>query len=101
MRIKQKVYDGACEGNGQDRFTIAHEQGHYLTLCVNGLRLQRNFEKRRLRHYERPEWQANAFAAGLLMPVHLVRDMCPEEMVEVCGVTWTAANIQYEQIRRR
>jgi len=100
MRIKQSVYDGACKGNGRDRFTITHEQGHYLTLGVSGFRLQRNFEKRKLRPFEQPEWQANNFAAGLLMPVHLIRDMSPQEMVEACGVSWTAANVQCEQIRR-
>ena len=34
IRIKRFVYDGACNGNGRDRMTIAHEIGHYLLLCV-------------------------------------------------------------------
>jgi Zn-dependent peptidase ImmA (M78 family) len=31
VRIRESVYDGAAEGNGRDRMTIAHEIGHYFT----------------------------------------------------------------------
>ena len=29
IRIRESVYEGACNGNGRDRMTIAHELGHY------------------------------------------------------------------------
>ena len=32
IRIKESVYNGACEGVGRDRMTIAHEIGHFFTL---------------------------------------------------------------------
>jgi Zn-dependent peptidase ImmA (M78 family) len=94
------VYEGACNGVGRDRFTIAHEQSHYLTLGVSGFRLQQNSEKRELKPFEQPEWQANTLAVGLLMPVHLVRNMTPEQIVEACGVSLTAARVRYSQIRK-
>ena len=31
VRIKQCVYDGARQGNGRDRMTIAHEFAHFMT----------------------------------------------------------------------
>ena len=34
IRIKQKIYDKACDGDGFARFTIAHEIGHFVLLCV-------------------------------------------------------------------
>ena len=43
IRIKESVYEGACNGEGRDRMTIAHEIGHYFTLCFCGFRLERNF----------------------------------------------------------
>ena len=34
MRIRQSVYDGAYNCNGRDRFTLAHELGHYfMQMC--------------------------------------------------------------------
>lgn len=30
IRIKQSVYNNACNGNGRDRMTIAHEIGHFF-----------------------------------------------------------------------
>ena len=99
MRIKESVYDKACAGKGRDRFTIAHEHGHYLTLVVSGFKLQRNFDKKELKPYEKPEWHANAFAAEVLMPFHLVKDMSPKEIAKACGVSRQAAEIQYRIIR--
>ncbi len=48
----------------RDRFSIAHELGHYFLHSEQGqvpLFAERN-------HSTRPEWEANWFAAGFLMP---------------------------------
>lgn len=37
MWIREDVYEGARNGNGRDRFTIAHELGHYLLHNEPGL----------------------------------------------------------------
>ena len=44
IRIKESVYEGAAEGNGRDRMTIAHEIGHYFTLCFCGFKFQRKYQ---------------------------------------------------------
>jgi len=99
IAIKQSVYDGAHEGNGRDRMTIAHEIGHYFLLCERGFQLQRCFSERPMPAYRDPEWQAKCFAGELLVPAHLVSGMGVDEVVNKCGVSWTAAEMQLKTIR--
>ena len=47
--------------------------------------------------YMNPEWQANAFAGELMAPYDLVKGMRIEEIAEKCGMSITAASIQYRQ----
>jgi Zn-dependent peptidase ImmA (M78 family) len=54
----------AYTGAARDRFTIAHELGHYFLhypLCQGSMAAKRYGS-------DRVEWEANWFAAGLLMP---------------------------------
>ena len=94
MRIKNSVYEGAYSRNGRDRMTIAHEMGHYFTLCVSGFKLQRNFGNQKLRAFEDPEWQAKCFAGELLIPAHLVVDMDVYSISVECCVSVDAARTQ-------
>ena len=48
IRIRESVYEGACNGNGRDRMTIAHELGHYFTICFCGFKLERNFTNKKM-----------------------------------------------------
>jgi len=101
IRIKESVYNGACDGNGRDRMTIAHEIGHYLLVSLHGLQLQRDFSKKPMKAYEDPEWQANCFAGELLVAEHLTRDMGVGEVSTKCGVSRIAAETQLNAIRGR
>lgn len=94
MRIKQSVYDGAYKGKGRDRYSIAHEVGHFLLTNVAGVGLQRNLQNSYVRICEDPEWQAEVFAGELLIPMRLVKGMSPEEIVEHCKVSLSAAKTQ-------
>ena len=100
IRIKESVYEGAADGNGRDRMTIAHEIGHFFTLCFCGFKFQRNFKKEKIPAYKSPEWQAKCFAGELLVDYDLVRNMQPYEIVEKCGVSYEAAYYQYRQIHK-
>ncbi|MDO4296011.1 MAG: ImmA/IrrE family metallo-endopeptidase [bacterium] len=98
IRIKESVYDGACNGNGRDRMTIAHELGHFFTLCFCGFKLERNFSREKVPAYRDPEWQAKCFAGELLIPAHLMKGYSVDCIVKECGVSYDAAKFQYKYI---
>jgi Zn-dependent peptidase ImmA (M78 family) len=96
ISIKESVYDRACDGEGRDRMTIAHEIGHFFTLCFCGFSLQRNFSQKRIPPFEDPEWQAKCFAGEFMVAKHLTENMSIEEIASACGVSFEAAKYQYE-----
>lgn len=98
IRIRESVYEGACNGNGRDRMTIAHEIGHYFTICFCGFKLERNFDNKKVKAYRDPEWQAKCFAGEFLVSAHLMKDCSVEEIIKECGVSYDAAKIQYRKI---
>jgi len=98
IRIRQRVYDRACEGEGRDRMTIAHEIGHYLLLCVFGFKLERNFKNEGIPPCRDPEWQAKCFAGELIGSAHLVKGMSEEEISNKCGVSLDAARLQHKHL---
>ena len=98
IRIKESVYEGACNGEGRDRMTIAHEIGHYFTLCFCGFRLERNFSGGKIPAFRDPEWQAKCFAGELMVPAHRVKGMDAYEIADQCGVSYDAACVQYKHL---
>jgi hypothetical protein len=75
------VVDGPCKfsiflshytGVLRDRFTIAHELGHYFLHSSQGETLLKATRKGDGNH----EWEANWFAASLLMPKGQVKRFC-------------------------
>lgn len=96
MRIREDVYEGAIQGTPRDRFTLCHELGHYLLHQPERV----SYARGEVPAYQNPEWQANTFAAELMAPYHLIKDMTVEEIMENCGMSRQAANIQYNMCRR-
>lgn len=90
MVIRQSVYDGAVKGKQRDRFTLCHELGHWLIHQPENI----SFARGKIPAYCDPEWQANVFAAELLIPCHLAKGMNIEDIVRECGVSYTCARIQ-------
>ena len=91
MRIREDVYEGAVAGNPRDRFTLCHELGHFLLHQPKYV----SYARGDIPVYCQPEWQANTFAAELMAPYHLVRDMSADEISRECGMSKKAADIQY------
>lgn len=99
--LREDVYEGVEAGRGRDRFTLAHELGHLLMHGDTGLaRVPKR--TRELKAYENSEWQANTFAAVLLVPDEVVirlGDAC--EIARVCGVSVEAAGVRLKQVKSR
>ncbi|MGT2811762.1 ImmA/IrrE family metallo-endopeptidase [Streptococcus minor] len=95
IRIREDIYDKACEGDGFSRSTIAHELFHFFKHRNEEIVFCRTVEELESRKtYEDPEWQANCFAGELLVPIKLVKEMSIEEVVEKCRVSHQMATYQ-------
>lgn len=96
--IREDVYENALKGNGRDRFTLAHELGHYLMHTKEETVFTRS--NAQLKPYENSEWQANTFASELLMPEYLITD---EDTVFTLmsrfGVSSSAAKVRLSRLR--
>lgn len=92
MRIREDVYDGAVAGNPRDRFTLCHELGHFLLHQPEFV----SYARGNIPTYCQPEWQANTFAAELMAPYHLVKNMSIDQIAQKCGMSKTAATIQFK-----
>ncbi len=93
MQIREDTYVGAVSGNPRDRFTLCHELGHFLLHTPERV----SFARGDVPAYMNPEWQANAFAAELMAPYELIRGMSIDEIMRDCGMSFTAASIQYKK----
>ncbi|MDX3968269.1 MAG: ImmA/IrrE family metallo-endopeptidase [Bradyrhizobium sp.] len=71
-----EIFLAAHTGPVRDRFTIAHELGHYVLHYLYPNRIGRKVERLEAQRYGsgRVEWEANWFAAGFLMPVAQFRE---------------------------
>ena len=99
IRIKQSVYDRACDGNKVDRMTIAHEFGHYILICIYGISFAKNLDKRGyVETYKDPEWQAAVFASEFLAPVEKIKGMSPKQISIKFGISERAARAQLKHI---
>lgn len=100
IRIREDVYRGAVEGKGRDRMTIAHEIGHLLLHEDDAISLCRLDPGQKLKPYEDPEWQADAFGGELLASSYLIRGMSEVEVQSKCGVSSAAAHCQLRALHR-
>jgi Zn-dependent peptidase ImmA (M78 family) len=83
--LSESSYIDAAKNGGRGRWTAAHELGH-LVLHKSAVPFERTTgqysKMKQLQVFESAEWQANAFAAGFLMPKHLIRDF--SDTCEIC-----------------
>ena len=94
IRVAEDVYVRASNDVGRDRFTLAHEVGHYM-LHRNGITFSRATAKTPI--YCDPEWQANTFASALLIPRCSTGSMTIEQIQEECKVSHQAAEIAFQR----
>ena len=99
IRIREDVYLRAAAGEGRDRLTIAHEVGHLFMHEDDCIALCRLAPTEKLKPFEDPEWQANAFGGELLASSYLIQGITLYEVSEKCGVSVSAAEIQLRSLR--
>ena len=99
IRIREDVYLRAAAGEGRDRLTIAHEAGHLFLHEDDCIALCRLAPSEKLKPYEDPEWQANAFGGELLASSYLIKGMTIMEVSEKCGVSVSEAKVQLRSLK--
>lgn len=96
--IREDVYEAAVAGLPRHRFTVAHEAGHAMMHVRTLNRLPTSTGK--VAAFRDPEWQANRFAAALLMPRHLVRNCTSiAEITEKFGVSRECAEMRIRTLK--
>lgn len=96
--LRQDVYDGACNGEGRDRFTACHELGHYL--LHHGVTFARTASQSDP-IYTDAEWQADTFAGRLMMSsIHLPKFKDADHAAQLCGMSNHAALVTYSKHKR-
>lgn len=99
ITLSETTYRKLCAGNPRARMTAAHELGHLLMHYRNPV-----FSYRTASRDPRvdPEWQANRFAAALLMPAQAFYKMRSiDEAQATFGVSFTAALHRARDLRVR
>lgn len=96
--IRDDVYEALHNGDGRSRFTIAHEIGHLL--MHENVSLARDQVPPKA--YEDSEWQADVFAAELLVPLHVAAMYNdPSELSMTMGVSFTCAKNRISEARKQ
>jgi len=99
IKIREDVYEGACDGNGRDRFTLSHELGHLI--LHSGISLARQPNIATHRAYEDSEWQADTFAAEFLMTsTHINSSHRISDIVKMFGASDDAARVRLEKLSK-
>ncbi|MBS0986617.1 ImmA/IrrE family metallo-endopeptidase [Acetobacter thailandicus] len=98
--LREDVYRGACNGVPRDRFTAAHELGHW-DMHTN-LQLARVQPEENIPAYRQSEPQANQFASELLMPASFFSvDDTPDTVMQRHGVSHYAASNRLSYLQRK
>ena len=97
IAISQSTYTKACHDDPHARFTLAHEMGHLFLHTPQTLSLaQEKDSAGELRIYEKPGWQADAFAGEFLAPMGLIRGLGVEEIESLFIVSRAVAMRQFD-----
>lgn len=100
IRVKQSVYDAACQGSYWARTVMAHELGHYVLHGEDTVAYAHEAPGERVPDDINAERQADIFAAELLAPVHLVDETSDYLVSKHFGITRGMARSQMNQVRR-
>lgn len=97
IRVRQSVYDAACNGHPWARKIMAHELGHYIYHDAEHIAYAYPHIGEQIPKQFSPEYQADVFAAELLAPVNLIRGMNCHAVAQKCGIPVSSARGQLNQ----
>ena len=100
IRVKQSIYDAACQGAYWPRTVMAHELGHYLCHAEENVTYAYPSVDKRLPNLYNAEKQADIFSAELLAPIHLINEPSDYLVSKHFGVPKSIARIQINQARK-
>jgi len=100
--LREDVYARAQEGMARDRFTVAHELGHYLMHRGEGFAMpQRSAIE--VPYFRDSEWQANTFAAEFLVDTKNLLQLGLNNLQDIrhaFGVSYKTASIQLTMAKK-
>lgn len=102
MYVRDDVFEKACDNDARARFTIMHELGHGL--LGHRRTINRTTVERKPQVFEDSEWQANQFAAELLMPLDVIQKKRLNSAFKIehhFGVSGLAATLRAKQLAKR
>ena len=98
--LREDVYDALCDStnpmHNRARFTAAHELGHLF--LHEGVTFARGALPTH-KHFEDSEWQADMFAAELLMPTEMCFGMSIEQIQTQFQVGYLAAKNKFNSLK--
>lgn len=97
--LRNSTYEAARRNDPRTGFTIFHEVGHFV-LQHSKVMGRRNSEAKA---YIDSEWQADQFAAEILMPLRIIRSLglsTPTKVAGFFGVSLPAAMNRLRHLRR-
>lgn len=98
--LPDSVYRGAWAGDARARFTASHELGHWV--LHSRVALHRTSQENLRGQFESSEWQANTFAAEVLMPVEYIsRNDTAEDLCSRFGVSAQAAQLRLRALTKQ
>jgi transcriptional regulator with XRE-family HTH domain len=103
--VREDVYCAACEDDPVARWIFAHEMGHVVLNHGLGYRAPgKQMSTRALSGpplHENAEWQADEFAAAILMPRAIVSQWSPQMIAERCEVSERMATKRLRKLNRK
>lgn len=100
IRVKQSIYDAACQGSFWSRLVMAHELGHYLLHGEENVAYAHPALGEHIPDEVNAERQADIFSMELLVPVHLIDETSDYLVSKHFGVSRSVARSQMNQARR-
>lgn len=99
--LTNETYEKACNNDPRTLFTIFHELGHLLLMHRREFHREKTSVNTNPKPYMDSEWQADQFAAEILMPIDVIRGEMlnsPEKIASKFGVSAKAATARYNKL---